>query len=96
MDDNGMSKGIACKQCGIVFTMQKTLHDVRFHDQQNFFCPNGHALNYMPSSGKSAVALQGELREMTDRAEFLRRENISLQAKLDQLEAKMADLNGPK
>lgn len=83
---------VACVGCGRI---PETLENFRKNDGGDFFCPNGHVLKF--SKDKTISQLNQELYKLEEEKinlskelEVLKRTNITLQAKIDQLEAEIA------
>lgn len=78
----------ACAVCGIVFSIPTHFETTRRNNGSQFFCPNGHSLVF--NSGKTIPGLQIEVDRLTSENSNLKKENVALRSKIDQLEAKFA------
>lgn len=79
-----------CAVCGIVFACPKSYDLARRNDCRPFKCPNDHALVYYLKE-KTRDQLKPENKDLTDLVSELKIKNITLQAQLDQLQAKLSD-----
>ena len=75
----------SCSKCGVPFGLSKRFDEQRQKDHQWYHCPNGHQLRYAPAENDDAGP---ELPEN----QKLRRKLLTARHHIDQLEAKVADL----
>src|SRR5579859_6898697 len=79
-----------CCSCGIVFAYPKVYEQARRNDCKGFKCPNGHDLAYNVGE-KTRDVLKTEVDKLTAELAEVKTKNITLQAQIDQLQAKLSD-----
>lgn len=78
---------VACAQCGIEFGLARVYFDARVADQQEFRCPNGHAVQLGVASSTDRL-----VHALTAQVDQLQREVAALTLTRDLLEDENAGL----
>lgn len=78
-----------CPVCGVVYYMPTNLVTSRRQTGEPFFCPNGHNLHF---TGDTVPTLREKLKKAEEENARLKKENIGLLSRIEQLEAKVADV----
>src|SRR5687768_8728590 len=66
----GHGPTVECAECGVLFAFAPLLHARKLENGTEFFCPNGHSLNYGRNSENAR--LKRELAEAHERIEKAR------------------------
>lgn len=74
--------GLTCCSCGITFSMDDILRELRQKDGTTFYCPNGHAQHYSESEATRLVKKSDELTEAKEEIRNLKTEVARLRCEL--------------
>lgn len=79
---------VKCCECGIIFAVPQSYHELRFRDGKPFHCPNGHGNRY-PQSDKPET-LKDKLDAANEEIARLKIDKTRLLHQLEQLEAELS------